>query len=97
MALTGTTSGALHPGSGARGFTFGQSTASSQELYTCPQGKIAYIYAGTYLKIDGLSYPGWAGVNNTDANRVRPFYITGGQTITSTGSNSWGMGIEFDA
>tara|TARA_B100000287_G_C20506732_1_gene731406 strand:+ start:102 stop:395 length:294 start_codon:yes stop_codon:yes gene_type:complete len=97
MALTGTTGGALHPGSGARGFTFGVSTSTNQELYKCPAGKIAYIYAGQYLKVDGLGYPSWATGGSTTKDRVQPFWITSGQTITSTGTSSYGMGIEIDA
>jgi len=97
MALTGTTSGALHPGSGARGFTFGTSTSTNQEMYVCPQGKIAYIYAAQYVKIDGLTYPHWATGNSSSKDRVRPFYITAGQILTSTGTQTYGMGIEFDA
>lgn len=98
MALTGTTSGNLHPGSGAKGITFGPGTSSNQELYKCPQGKIAYIYAGVYLKVDGLTYPHFASGGSTSFTRTHPFWITAGQTISSSSSSdSYGMGIEIDA
>lgn len=98
MALTGLTGGALHPGSGARGFIFGASSSSNQELYTCPAGKIAYIYVGQYLKIDGLTYPHFASGGSTSFTRCHPFWITAGQVITSSSStDSYGMGIEIDA
>ena len=98
MALTSTSAGGLHPGSGARGFSFGLSSASNQDLYTCPAGKIAYIYAGAYLKIDGLSYPGRATGGGQVYKWTEPFYITAGQTISSgSTSESMGFGIEIDA
>ena len=98
MALTSSASGALHPGAGARGFTFGPATTSNQAMYTCPAGKIAYIYAGVLLKVDGLTYPHFASGGITSATRTHPFYITAGQVISSSSSSdSYGMGIEIDA
>lgn len=98
MALTGTTSGNLHPGSGARGIVFGPSSSSNEVLYTCPAGKIAYISAGAYLKVDGVTFPHWATGGATTATRTVPFYVTSGQVITASSSgSSQGIGIEFDA
>ena len=97
MALTGTTSGSLHPGSGARGIT-AQGVSSDSIMYTCPAGKIAYISAGHFLKIDGMTFPHWATGGATSTNRTVPFYLTAGQYISSSSGNDAKLvGIEFDA
>lgn len=98
MALTSSSSGGLHPGSGAL-TVFKYTANANEDMYTVPNGRILYVTDGQMLKIKGenTGIPvDHRGGLTTDYNHA-PFYLTAGKVVRSTGSGAVFIGVEIDA
>jgi hypothetical protein len=97
MALTASTQGSLHPGGNP--LTISKYVSNNNtDMYTCPAGRICYVSDGEMLIIKDTSAQlpiDHRGGLTTDQNH-KPFYVTQGVTVTSTGSGARFIGVEFD-
>ena len=98
MALTSSSGGGIHPGSGAL-TVFRYTSTNNEDMYTVPNGRILYVTDGQMLKIKGESAglpTDHRGGLTTDYNHA-PFYLTAGKTLRSSGTGAIFIGVEIDA
>jgi len=98
MALTSASSTGIHPGSSPL-TVFKNVSTNNTDMYTCPNGRLLYVTDGQQLKIkgetEGIPIDHRGGLT-TDYNH-KPFYLTAGKTIISSGTSAVFIGVEIDA